>query len=889
MVALKKLTEEEAALAALLMDDTGVDLMEFAGVDESKSDRCMRLRPYQWKWYVDESKYSVCASARDVGKTWIIVWQALAHVHASAGTDFFLTAPGGDHLKPVYDKIEEELLRIRLLTVMLRANFGKTGISKIPSFEARFRNSAKIITRLPKQDGRGVKGQHSKKVIVDECLPAGTLVITKRGFVPIEDIVPGDTVWTHLKRWRAVTATATKYRPTVLIKGKGHYGMVASEHHPFFASSWVNAIDAEGHPLTVLGRPGWIRAAEMEGAHWSACTGVGGRQDVPFESTGFARGPKRGRLYGFQARSAEAAWVLGHWVAEGSCAASGSSNGGRLDRIYFSIAAHERSEVVLRHKLARLEPSGITDLSKHGGAALNVVYTGAEYVEFAEWLQAEFGRGALNKRVPLWVIAEKREFREQFLEGLLYGDGHDVPDIESLPARRLTTASRELAITCGVLARSLGYQVAMHRGDHSKYDKSIRGRKIKGGVYYTVQITAGGRDINFDGYLLSLVREVTPTGKEEVLYDLTVEEDHSFTADGLYCHNSQDYPELAWDQLYPTLRSDLEGSQMKLYGVTVGTNSTFDKHATDPESVFRLIRKTAPERPTWNDEERKAAIKKYGSETSIRYSQNIFGVSSGVYSDLFVTARLMACVQIEQSPWAKLYNRNVYQHIDIDDDRLRGSGRKPVEMMSLPAYHLEKQYDSYWAGWDIGFTRDASEMMVFGAFKQPKHDLYSYRLLTRVSMKGISTPDQIEVMGWLLDFYGDRFVRLGLDGTGAGLPIAQVIDATRFRDKVRGYGFSEKLVVGWEDRKLGYKEKLKDIEIKMKTPDHGLDQLRKLVDSGRWELPMDIDLLSQLQGIGEDHALHSCYLFGVARAQYDIERKAETMKEFSPISPLFGF
>lgn len=32
------------------------------------------------------------------------------------------------------------------------------------------------------------------------CFPAGTLIITKRGFVPIEDVVVGDLVLTHKNR-----------------------------------------------------------------------------------------------------------------------------------------------------------------------------------------------------------------------------------------------------------------------------------------------------------------------------------------------------------------------------------------------------------------------------------------------------------------------------------------------------------------------------------------------------------------------------------------------------------------------------------------------------------------------------------------------------------------
>jgi Site-specific DNA methylase len=38
-----------------------------------------------------------------------------------------------------------------------------------------------------------------------ECFPAGTLVLTDKGYLPIETIKEGDTVLTHKGRWRKVT------------------------------------------------------------------------------------------------------------------------------------------------------------------------------------------------------------------------------------------------------------------------------------------------------------------------------------------------------------------------------------------------------------------------------------------------------------------------------------------------------------------------------------------------------------------------------------------------------------------------------------------------------------------------------------------------------------
>ena len=45
------------------------------------------------------------------------------------------------------------------------------------------------------------------------CFVAGTPVLTRRGLIPIEDVIKGDQVWTHEARWRPVTATMTPTTP----------------------------------------------------------------------------------------------------------------------------------------------------------------------------------------------------------------------------------------------------------------------------------------------------------------------------------------------------------------------------------------------------------------------------------------------------------------------------------------------------------------------------------------------------------------------------------------------------------------------------------------------------------------------------------------------------
>jgi hypothetical protein len=51
---------------------------------------------------------------------------------------------------------------------MLPDTKGK-GIARQPHWQVRFRNGAKIVSRLPGRDGKGVKGQHVIKLEIDEA------------------------------------------------------------------------------------------------------------------------------------------------------------------------------------------------------------------------------------------------------------------------------------------------------------------------------------------------------------------------------------------------------------------------------------------------------------------------------------------------------------------------------------------------------------------------------------------------------------------------------------------------------------------------------------------------------------------------------------------------
>lgn len=64
---LRILTDREKALAVLLMDESGIDIAEFAFKDYENPNktRCYRVRPYQWRWWrcPDDHQIDACVAA----------------------------------------------------------------------------------------------------------------------------------------------------------------------------------------------------------------------------------------------------------------------------------------------------------------------------------------------------------------------------------------------------------------------------------------------------------------------------------------------------------------------------------------------------------------------------------------------------------------------------------------------------------------------------------------------------------------------------------------------------------------------------------------------------------------------------------------------------------
>lgn len=331
----------------------------------------------------------------------------------------------------------------------------------------------------------------------------------------------------------------------------------------------------------------------------------------------------------------------------------------------------------------------------------------------------------------------------------------------------------------------------------------------------------------------------------------------------------QDYPEAGWIELIETMKQYVPGAQWRVHGVSRGVRDRYYKYTLgeDPDMPFFVHAYTAMHRSSWSDSERRNKIASYGgTEEDINYRRNVYGEHGDSSSVLFVIHRLMACVRIAESKWAADYNDDVYTKIKITDELLQSSGAPIEAFVQLPGTHLDEQYFAYWGGLDVGYTRDPSELLVFGEMAHPDKERARkgetlLRLLTRVHMMRISADNQAQVVKQIFEFYGKRLRRFAMDKSGNGLPLWQALDPNavgtheslrrtpeNISQRIKGYGFSNKVAVEFDDRELKGKERPEDAVIEKNVISFAADELRKLVDTAGIELPYDREVLTEWQG-----------------------------------------
>lgn len=338
------------------------------------------------------------------------------------------------------------------------------------------------------------------------CLAEGSLVLTREyGYQPIEMVEPGDRVLTHRGRWMPVLAKQCNGNAeTVSVSAQGVANLVLTPDHKLY----VRPVSGSRHKEAAKkSDPAWISASETLGSYVNL-------QLPPVEENELTESEW---------------WIIGRWLGDGhrGTRTSSGARGAGFGEFIISCAHNEAADLA-------------DALGPHAGqrierTATQITLAGLRH-EVRETLD-RCGKGAANKRLPGEAVTLCREKAEALLAGYLSADGHYVGQHDRHCA---SSISRALLLGMSMIAmRARGTVASVYAGRPDR-DGEICGRSVhmRQDWIFSFRGSDGYRKSGWidDGGSWRKVRQIDTAGVRSV-WDLHVQYDESYTAEGCIVHN----------------------------------------------------------------------------------------------------------------------------------------------------------------------------------------------------------------------------------------------------------------------------------------------------------------------------------------------------------------
>lgn len=361
------------------------------------------------------------------------------------------------------------------------------------------------------------------------CFVAGTLVLTTHGFKPIEDVTTSDYVTTHRSDSQRVLRIGSRpFVYIVRVKGMCIDEILCTPNHPFY----VREMYRHGHKWKRAFRePQWKEAAKLTTSDylgipinracmipdWDGVTLHYGGHDT-FQVNKISE----------MLNSSHFWYVLGRYVGDGWTREDDSHK-----QVLF--ACSDRNEQTLQDALKSLgfNPT-VTDKYK---SCRRYTINSKELVAFVN----RYGHGAANKRIDYATLCLPETLLSKFLQGYTDSDGCRSPKNDEY---KIATISRELAYGIQQIVAKVHHRPSRVYKAAMPSKTKIEGREVNQQDFYQVvwhtDIRKQDKAFYEDGYIWYPCNGVEQTDRQEVVYNMEVATDNSYTANGTIVHNCQD-------------------------------------------------------------------------------------------------------------------------------------------------------------------------------------------------------------------------------------------------------------------------------------------------------------------------------------------------------------
>ena len=350
------------------------------------------------------------------------------------------------------------------------------------------------------------------------CFAAGTKVITDKGYKNIEDIQIGDKVLTHTNSFKTVEALGSDgIKDIYKVETQGTLPIYCTNNHPFYVRHKVKQWNTDKRTYE-------YKFTEPEKVRLINLTKNNNYIGIPIIPD------KENELYNLDD---ETLWLLGRYVADGCY-----YNKPREDRPsnikYTSIYVGNNKKLDFENHIKSYKYNNVDERNGCTSYRFGVDFTNIV-------IKYNVGSGAINKKIPMEILQLSKQKLHIFLDGYMSGDGCNIKNTTIYQA---TTISRELAESL-LLAIQKVYNIGC-RIYYTKRPKKyiIENRVVNQNDTYMVRFDLKPKRPLYkveNNCIWYPIKKITNTYTQQTIYNITVEDDHTYTANNCYVGNCQDF------------------------------------------------------------------------------------------------------------------------------------------------------------------------------------------------------------------------------------------------------------------------------------------------------------------------------------------------------------
>jgi site-specific DNA-cytosine methylase len=369
------------------------------------------------------------------------------------------------------------------------------------------------------------------------CFEPGTLIMTSKGYVPIEQIRADDSVLTHTNQFKRVVGLMVRTCSNLLeLKIMGAESFRVTEEHPFYVREMkrVYSYKKKNRERRWLD-PEWIEAKNLTKNHFigiainqeSKLPDWNGVESLINQST-------YSRKCNLDFSNPDLWWIIGRYIGDGW-----TTLHKRKDRknsyIYRTVICCAKKEAdYLKQQVGKY--FNYTFVDERTAVKLQI-----SHEELFSYLQ-QFGKGASFKRLTSDILNLPIPLLQSFLGGYLSSDGSFN---SSKGLYKISTTSKELAYgIAACIHKVFKVHCTVYKNIMPK-KIVIEGREVNQKDFYGVQFRPDSnkrqQSIYEDGYLWVPFREKKLVEYNDLVFNMEVEDDNSYTVYNFIVHNCQGF------------------------------------------------------------------------------------------------------------------------------------------------------------------------------------------------------------------------------------------------------------------------------------------------------------------------------------------------------------